>query len=77
MRTEKFDMEACLKEKSRHHSIEAKPERDFHLSACIRISGAESLSKFGTRVVLNEVLHGKTKEAAISKALELQAKKGE
>ena len=75
MRTEKFDMEACLKEKKFHS--EQKKERDFHLSACIRISGTENLSKFGTRVVLNEVLRGKSKDAAVSKALELQAKKEE
>jgi len=70
-----FDMDACLRERK-----ESTPHAPFTgckpLKAEIKIAGApDSLSPFGTRVVLNEVLHGVSKTAAFEKALTLHKPK--
>ena len=70
-----FNMEECLKERSTVRSM--RPSFVKPLTASIAISGVDNLSRFRTRVVLNEVLDGESKELAVKKALSIHSKKGE
>lgn len=67
-----FDMEACIKEKKL--SKETFRPRDFSLKSTIRVSGAPELSRFRTRVVLNDTLSGASLDSAVKKALSLKSK---
>lgn len=70
-----FDMEACLKER-KNSSHEFINKRDMKLHAIIKIAGApQELSRFQTRVVLNEVATGKPLEKALTRALSIVDKR--
>jgi hypothetical protein len=70
-----FDMEACIKERkdSKHEFIN---KRDVKLHAILKIAGApQELSRFQTRVVLNEVATGKPLDKALTRALSIVDKR--
>jgi hypothetical protein len=74
MKTALFDMEVCLKERKERQSSFVNP-REQRLKAEMRIVNVPELSRFRTRVVLNEVIEGKPLSKAIEKALAITTKK--
>lgn len=71
----RFDMEECLKER-KHHDKVFENRNDARLAPAIRISGAPAdLSRFRTRVVLNEVINGTPLEKAVERALSITDKR--
>ena len=75
MKTQRFDMEQCLKER-KGSDRKFTNSRDTKLGASIHISGApDNLSKFRTRVVLNECLTGKPLQKALDRALSIVDKR--
>lgn len=75
MKRELFDMEACIAErKTRRPAIASHTESK--LGATIHIAGAPTdLSKFRTRVVLNECISGKPLEKAVERAMSITDKR--
>jgi hypothetical protein len=73
MNKKRFDMEECIKErKERRRSFIAKETK---LTPTMRIVGVPELSRFRTRVVLNECLEGKPIEKAVERALSITDKR--
>ena len=69
----RFDMAVCKKEKA--SSVGFGGSRNEKLGASIRIVGAPELSRFRTRVVMNEVLEGAPMEMAVNRALAITSRK--
>lgn len=75
MHRQLFDMQECLKEKKERKG-NFENHRDVKLKTPIRIAGLnQQLSRFRTRVVLNDCIEGRPLEAALKRALAITDKK--
>lgn len=72
-----FDMEACVAERKTRRPASTS-HTESKLGATIHIAGAPTdLSKFRTRVVLNEYISGSPLEKAVERAMSISDKKPE